>query len=339
MVNATQTLATGKEYKLAVTFNAATKVTTIYIDGVENVSGTANQNEAYMLAQVAADARNYIGRTQWWDTSYSADNVDFDGTIDNFRLYNTALTQEEICEIQGVKYEEKEYATELANGDFEGEYSVMQGSGVSSDRAIYIPEGWTPDYSNANNNDLTALQSGDLYFSNFFASRPRPTDGGERSYWVRQNWGESTIMFSQEMRLPEGEYELTADIWKSGSGGNGIVFVQIGDGARTELTPANNAEAWQKVNHKFQSDGKIVTTIGFYAVHTSSGSEKILGFDNIALSYTPTAIESIVSNQSNAVNVYSIDGRIIKTLVSKASATEGLTPGIYIIGNEKIAIK
>jgi hypothetical protein len=78
MVNATQTLATGKEYKLAVTFNAATKVTTIYIDGVENVSGTANQREAYMLAQVAADARNYIGRTQWWDTSYSADNVDFD---------------------------------------------------------------------------------------------------------------------------------------------------------------------------------------------------------------------------------------------------------------------
>lgn len=339
MVNATQTLATGKEYKLAVTFNAATKVTTIYIDGVENVSGTANQREAYMLAQVAADTRNYIGRTQWWDTSYSADNVDFDGTIDNFRLYNTALTQEEICEIQGVKYEEKEYATELANGDFEGEYSVMQGSGVSSDRAIYIPEGWTPDYSNANNNDLTALQSGDLYFSNFFASRPRPTDGGERSYWVRQNWGESTIMFSQEMRLPEGEYELTADIWKSGSGGNGIVFVQIGNGARTELTPANNAEAWQKVYYKFQSDGKIVTTIGFYAVHTSSGSEKILGFDNIALSYTPTAIESIVSNQSNAVNVYSIDGRIIKTQVSKASATEGLTPGIYIIGNEKIAIK
>ena len=81
MVNSTQTLDTGKEHKLAVTFNAATKVTTIYIDGVEDASGTANQSEAYMLALVAADTRNYIGRTQWWDSNYSADNVDFDGTI------------------------------------------------------------------------------------------------------------------------------------------------------------------------------------------------------------------------------------------------------------------
>lgn len=339
MVNGATTLSTGKEYKLAVTFNAATKTTTIYVDGVEDASGTANQNEAYMLAQVAADSRNYIGRTQWWDTSYSADNVDFDGTIDNFRLYNTALTQKEICEIQEIDYKEKDYPTTLVNGDFEGKYSIMQGSGVSNDRAIYIPEGWTVDYANPNNNDLTALQSGDFYFSNFFASRPKPTDGGERTYWVRQNWGESTIMFSQEMRLPEGIYELTADMWKSGSGGNGIVFVKTGENAPTELTPAENKEAWQQVSHTFQSDGEAITTIGFYAIHTSNGTEKILGFDNIALAYTPTAIESISTENSDAVNVYSIDGRIIKTQVSKSDATFGLAAGIYIIGKNKVVVK
>lgn len=339
MVNGATTLSTGKEYKLAVTFNATTKTTTIYVDGVEDASGTANQNEAYMLAQVAADARNYIGRTQWWDSNYSADNVDFDGTIDNFRLYNTALTQKEICEIQEIDYKEKDYPTAFVNGDFEGKYSIMQGSGVSNDRAIYIPEGWTVDYANPNNNDLTALQNGDLYFSNFFASRPKPTDGGERTYWVRQNWGESTIMFSQEMRLPEGIYELTADMWKSGSGGNGIVFVKTGENAPTELTPAENKEAWQQVSHTFQSDGEAITTIGFYAIHTSNGTEKILGFDNIALAYTPTAIESISTENSDAVNVYSIDGRIIKTQVSKSDATFGLAAGIYIIGKNKVVVK
>ena len=340
MVNAATTLSTNREYKLAVTFDAASKTTTIYIDGAEDASGTANQNEPYMLAQVAPDTRNYLGRTQWWDSNYANDNADFDGTIDNLHLYNTALTREEICDLQGIEYKEKDYPTALANGDFEGTYSVMQGSGVSSDRAIYIPEGWTVDYANANNNDLTALQSGDLYFANFFASRPKPADGGKHTYWVRQNWGTSTITFSQDLRLPEGDYHLTADIWKSGLGGNGILFVKIGDSAPTELTPSENKEAWQQVSHTFKSDGQAITTIGFSATHTSNGSEKILGFDNIALSHTPPAAISPTEPQSsNRVDVYSIDGRLLKSQTVKESSTNHLAPGLYIIGGEKVVVE
>ena len=340
MVNAATTLSTNREYKLAVTFDAASKTTTIYIDGVEDASGTANQHEPYMLAQVAPDTRNYLGRTQWWDSNYANDNADFDGTIDDLHLYNTALTREEICTIQGIEYKEKDYPTALANGDFEGTYSVMQGSGVSSDRAIYIPEGWTVDYANANNNDLTALQSGDLYFANFFASRPKPADGGNHTYWVRQNWGASTITFTQDLRLPEGDYHLTADIWKSGLGGNGILFVKIGNGATTELTPSENREAWQQVSHTFKSNGQIVTTIGFSAIHTSNGSEKILGFDNIALSHTPpTSISSTEPQSSNQVDVYSIDGRLLKRQTSKDKSTVHLAPGLYIIGREKVIVE
>ena len=340
MVNAATTLSTNREYKLAVTFDAASKTTTIYIDGVEDASGTANQHEPYMLAQVAPDTRNYLGRTQWWDSNYANDNADFDGTIDNLHLYNTALTRKEICELQGIEYKEKDYPTALANGDFEGTYSVMQGSGVSSDRAIYIPEGWTVDYANANNNDLTALQSGDLYFANFFASRPKPADGGNHTYWVRQNWGASTITFTQDLRLPEGDYHLTADIWKSGLGGNGILFVKIGNGATTELTPSENREAWQQVSHTFKSNGQIVTTIGFSAIHTSNGSEKILGFDNIALSHTPpTSISSTEPQSSNQVDVYSIDGRLLKRQTSKDKSTVHLAPGLYIIGGEKVIVE
>jgi hypothetical protein len=340
MVNAATTLSTNREYKLAVTFDAASKTTTIYIDGVEDASGTANQHEPYMLAQVAPDTRNYLGRTQWWDSNYANDNADFDGTIDDLHLYNTALTREEICELQGIEYKEKDYPTALANGDFEGTYSVMQGSGVSSDRAIYIPEGWTVDYANANNNDLTALQSGDLYFANFFASRPKPADGGKHTYWVRQNGGTSTITFSQDLRLPEGDYHLTADIWKSGLGGNGILFVKIGDSAPTELTPSENKEAWQQVSHTFKSDGRAITTIGFSATHTSNGSEKILGFDNIALSHTPPAAISPTEPQSsNRVDVYSIDGRLLKSQTVKESSTNHLAPGLYIIGGEKVVVE
>jgi hypothetical protein len=220
MVNAKQQLSVNTEAKLAVTFDAATHTTCIYINGEENVSGTTNVNEAYMLYEVAKDTRNYIGRTQWWDTNVANDNQDFRGIISDMRLYDVMLTRKEICDIQDIDYEEKELPTALANGDFEDSYTIMAGTGVKSDRAIYLPKGWTIDYSNGNENDIIALKSGDLYFSNFFASRPVSVAGSKQTYWVRQNWGASTITLKQEMRLPAGEYTLKADVWKSGLGGD-----------------------------------------------------------------------------------------------------------------------
>ena len=284
MVNSPTQLATNKEYKLAVTFDAATKTTRIYIDGEEAVAGTANQTEPYELALLAADARNYIGRTQWWDTSYAADNVDFKGTIDAFRLYDIALTKREICQLQGIDYQDKELPTVLVNPDFEAPYSVMQGSGVSADRAIYVPQGWTVDYSTPNNNDLTALKAGDLYYNNFFASRPKPSNDSQQTYWIRQNWGTSTITLKQEVRLPAGEYTLTADVWKSGLGGDAVVAVQTEGHAAVNAPSLQNKVEWQQTSIDLQSDGQASTTILLSAVHTSNGSEKIIGFDNLKLS-------------------------------------------------------
>ena len=100
MVNGKTSLQVNRDYKLAVTFDAATKKTSIYIDGVLDASGTANQAEPYQLVEAATDSRNYIGRTQWWDSSYGGDNADFAGTIGGFRLYDIALTREEIGQVQ-----------------------------------------------------------------------------------------------------------------------------------------------------------------------------------------------------------------------------------------------
>ncbi len=281
LVTGATALETDKEYRIAVTFDATTHTTKIYIEGEEDASGGANITEPYQLAQVAPDTRNYIGRTQWWATSYATDNADFCGTISAFKLFNTALTREEICKMQGIEYKEKEYPTSLINGDFEEEYEVMPGSGVNSDRAIYVPEGWAPDYSNPNNYDLTAMAAGDLYYSDFFASHPQPENGGEHTYWVRQKWGTSTISFYQELKLLEGEYVLTADVWKSGLGGNAFIYVD--NGKRSEVSPEENKEAWQKVKMEIHSNGNEIAKVGFSAVHTSGGSEKIIGFDNIKI--------------------------------------------------------
>ena len=350
MVHAPSQLTANKEYKLAVTFDAATKTTTIYVDGEKVVSGTANQVEPYQLEQLAADSRNYIGRTQWWDSSYAADNVDFAGSIGDFCLYDVALTRKEICELQGITYEERVLPTELTNTDFEDSYSAMAGSGVTGDRAIYVPKGWTIDYTNRNVNDLTALKAGDLYFSNFFASRPKPSEDSQQTYWVRQNWGESTITLLQEVRLPVGHYTLTADVWKSGLGGDAIVQVKSETGSVVTAPSLENKTQWQQASLEFDSDGEASTTILLSAMHNSNGSEKIIGFDNIVLVKEVTdGIEDPTPGPSQGrgdQSVYDLQGRKVITnyKLRNTNAEFGiqnseLKKGLYIINGNKVVIK
>ena len=327
MVNATTQLGANTETKLAVTFDAATRTTRIYINGEENASGTANQNEPYMLYEVAKDARNYIGRTQWWDGQYANDNQDFCGTIEGLRLYDVMLTQKEICQLEGIPYEQKELPTALVNGDFEGSYTKMADSGVKSDRAIYVPQGWTVDYSTRDANDLTALKSGDLYFSNFFASLPAPSADSKQTYWVRQNWGTSSIALKQELRLPEGDYTLSADVWKSGLGGDAMISVSTEGGSTLTLPSLENMQAWQQVSLPFQSDGEASTTITLAAVHTSAGSEKIIGFDNVILTRkNEDAIGTINAESIGGKRIYDLQGRPVTTPQH----------GLYIINDKKI---
>ena len=75
----------------------ATHTTTIYADGKKMAQGTKITYEPWQAAPAGEDSRNYIGRTQWWDNN--SDNGDVVGTLDNFRLYDIALTAEEIANV------------------------------------------------------------------------------------------------------------------------------------------------------------------------------------------------------------------------------------------------
>lgn len=101
MVTGWTALKTNTNHQVAVTYDAATRVTRIYIDGKLDTSGTANQHEPYQLCLTGVDSRNYIGRTQWWDSSVAADNQDFRGTINSLALYDTALTAAELAAYNG----------------------------------------------------------------------------------------------------------------------------------------------------------------------------------------------------------------------------------------------
>lgn len=49
--------------------------------------------------------------------------------------------------------------------------------------------------------------------------------------------------------------------------------------------------------------------------------------------------DAIINAQSGPVNVYSIDGVLIKKNVKVSEATKGLAKGIYIVGNKKVAVQ
>ena len=100
LVEASTQLKTGEETFVAFTFDAGTQTTSIYLDGELVGSGTGIAREPFEVAAIAADQRNYIGRTQWWDSHVAADNVDFCGKMDDFYTFDIALTQDEIRELQ-----------------------------------------------------------------------------------------------------------------------------------------------------------------------------------------------------------------------------------------------
>lgn len=287
MVSGNKTLTAGTTYKMAVTYDARTRQTVIYVDGALVGSGTDNVNEAWQIAAQAADSRNYIGRTQWWDTSFGNDNGDYVGTMDEFRVYNTALTLEEIAALQGIHIDNPALNVDrtdcLANPGFEASFTVMPNSGVDSDRALYVPEGWTIDYTGRDKNDMSVLNFTCLYY-NLFTSIPCGEELGSNSYLVRQKWGTSSISLNQQNdTLPAGYYSLEASLWQSGLGGQATVWVKEGNGDALTATAPSATGTWEQAAVMFTSDGFQQTTFGCTARHTSDGSEKFLGFDNFRL--------------------------------------------------------
>jgi alpha-amylase len=57
---------------------------------------------------------------------------------------------------------------------------------------------------------------------------------------------------------------------------------------------------------------------------------------NIDLEETPNAIVGVEGDKLNApVNVYSLDGRVVKKATNSSDALNGLDKGVYIFGGKK----
>lgn len=96
LVNSNKELIVSKEYYVAFTFDAKTQITKAYIDEEEVASAATIVYEPWQVGQIGKNSRNYIGRTQWWDSSSAVSNVDYCGLIDDLYLFDIALTKEEL---------------------------------------------------------------------------------------------------------------------------------------------------------------------------------------------------------------------------------------------------
>ena len=260
--------------------------------------------------------------------SNDGDNVQYTGTTDaegafNFNVLQPNRTYVATVTAAGYKAapETIEFAGEsqtknfvmtfdpttvLANADFEGEYSVF--ANPNSDRAIYQPAGWTVVYENGDSNDMTALNSSCLAWSNF-SGKPQLAEGGNNTYWIRCRWGSSEhLNLSQTVTLPAGEYRMTADAFFNGASGASATISAAG--VTTNI--AGNS-TWKNYSVDFTLTEKTTVTIALDLKQTKT-VENIAAFDNFKLNYlSEIAKEALIAEIAKA--------EALKT----EARTEGLT--------------
>lgn len=342
LVQGGTTLNTNQEYKIAVTFDANAKTTKIYIDGAEDVSSTLISDEPYMLYTNALDIRNYIGRTQWWSVaSAAASNVDFCGTIDDFQMYNTALSRSEICRLQDIDIT----AQGLVNGDFESAYSACPNPGVNSDRAIYNPSAWSIEYDNLGAYDLSCIGTGDYFYTNFFTDIARPAGNGKQTYYIRMHAtgvsGGRSLKGKQTVALKAGRYTLTADatayISNSNGSANNRLQIFAADSVLTipsTLTLADAKNAWKSYSVDFELTDQSDVEVGFLTLRDNTTCELRCAVDNFVITQNEETdiVPTGKQGTSNTLRgIYSLSGQRIRHISHNA--------GIYIINGKKILVR
>jgi hypothetical protein len=84
---APQPLALNREYHFAYTVDFTARTAALFIDGVEAV-----RREITIDPSLQDQVNNWLGRSQWTPDPF------FNGSINEFRIYNTALTAQEAAE-------------------------------------------------------------------------------------------------------------------------------------------------------------------------------------------------------------------------------------------------
>jgi hypothetical protein len=79
-----------------------------------------------------------------------------------------------------------------------------------------------------------------------------------------------------------------------------------------------------------------------FGLTSTTGTSVIshIGFhSSIAEGLQAVGIEDVEQEGAVAVNVYSIDGKLLRKNVDEKTATTGMDKGIYLVGDKKVAVE
>lgn len=168
----------------------------------------------------------------------------------------------------------------ITNPDFEGTYADVNNNWVGTDRCIFQPNGWTVTMPKYNNNDMTALKSGDKQYDTQFNSQPKLSTGGNQTYLIRMRWGSaSTLEMTQNVTLPAGKYTLSAD-----------GYINRTDLGNAKLAIGDNIinftkSSWTRESVQFTVTEQTQLALTYTCNHTKQDNSVALfaGLDNIQL--------------------------------------------------------
>ena len=118
------------------------------------------------------------------------------------------------------------------------------------------------------------------------------------------------------LTAPEGKM-FTAITWYDGS---------------DKFSATADCGTWDDATYTWTGESETVT---FTIAGTSNTN-----FIGISLADSTVGIDGVTADAANApVDVYSIDGRLLRSNVERGAAANGLPAGIYVIGGQKVIVK
>ena len=196
-------------------------------------------------------------------------------------------------------------------------------------------------FNNGNGGQTSNIEniSGNCYFTyDGSAGYTTESGGGETSNLPTcATWQEGTFCY-----LEASWSSANVWAWKTGEDGSVFLGTQWPGVAMTKVgtNGGNNVFLWKHTsdalpeniifnNGTDQTDDLTFTNGGYY---NQSGAL-------VGTVVNSTGIDAVTALEYQTVNVYTLDGRLIRSAVPAAAAVKGLSKGLYLVGGKKVAVR
>ena len=199
-------------------------------------------------------------------------------------------------------------------------------------------------FNNGNGGQTSDIEniSGNCYFtydgSAGYTTESGGGTGGETSNLPTcATWQEGTFCY-----LEASWSSANVWAWKTGEDGSVFLGAQWPGVAMTKVgtNGGNNVFLWKHTsdalpeniifnNGTDQTDDLSFTNGGYY---NQSGAL-------VGTVVNSTGIDAVTTLEYQTVNVYTLDGRLIRSAVPAAAAVKGLSKGLYLVGGKKVAVR